>query len=145
MAVLIWIILLFAGLRYILGTEVCSAWLIVGVMVTVAGMGFLLLVKEFVDAVMVPGPLGFPWAGDTGRREKSTCRKPSSADLRNTVDPMSEQTHRRALGLTPRHSDRNRRRSQSPFGGLGRRCFKRDASPAKAAGNARTPHPVCAG
>lgn len=141
MAVLLWIALLYAGLRFILGTQVCSAWLIVGVMVTAAAMGFLLLVKEFVEAVMVPGPCGFAWACNAHRRDKSTCRKPSFAGNRCTVDPSGDQIHRSALGLTTRHDDRNRRRSQPSFAGLDRRCQNR-GNPAKSVERVRTPQAV---
>lgn len=141
MAVLIWIVLLYAGLRFILGNQVCSAWLIVGLMVTAAAMGFLLLTKEFVEAVMVPGPCGFPRACNMDRRDKSTCRRPSFTENCCTVDPSSDQIHRSALGLTPRHDDCNRRRSQPSFRGLGRRCLNR-GNLAKSVDSARTPQAV---
>ena len=114
MAILMWIFLLFVGLRYVLGTEVSSAWLIIGVMTTLAGLGLLLLIKEFLDAVVLPEP------GD-GRShcEKAVSRpKSSAAFFRDRVDPSGMAHQRSALGLPPRQLKHNRRRVHAWFFGL---------------------------
>ena len=122
MSVLVWFVLLFMGLRYFIGTEVCAAWLWIGLMVTSAGMGALFLIKEFVDAIVVPGPLsGSRWDADSEILNKGGIRANRIfASRLVSIDSQGLQEHRSALGLSPRHVPCNRRRSHRSF-----QCFHR--------------------
>jgi hypothetical protein len=122
LAVLIWIILLAGGLRCFLGAELSTGWLVIGLMATAAGLGFLLLVKEFMDALTEPGPLGHSRPRAAGFWKTSgTHAKSGLAGVRRLIDPMGAQRCRSALGLPPREVHCNRRRQQASPAGFFRR------------------------
>jgi hypothetical protein len=110
-AALVWIILLVVWLRWLLGTEVSPGWLAVGLTVTLLGLGILVVVKEFMDAIQIPehpvqrhsGSRGFVLAKNSTARTNFTTRRLS-------VDPIGFQSQRITLGLPPRYLLANRRR-----------------------------------
>ncbi len=106
---LAWILILSLALRYLLGAGASGGWLIVGLMLSAAGAGIVLLIKEFTDAI--PLPEHFDLKEARGQFwDLAGKMAPAPIPIRNIPDGSYAEIRRRNLGLAPQLNSQNRRR-----------------------------------
>ncbi len=93
-------------LRYLFGAELSGGWLIVGMILTVAALGLVVMIKEFKDAILVSGVTEMHHPERRSPHPATTVNR----DERGHLDQFYAEPRRSALGLNCKHAHMNRRR-----------------------------------